>query len=81
MPSALDQIAFNIHPAQARTHRFHLKRTPRNWLALAGFHSRFLTWLGYESWFGRVVLHAMLYALVGKPVKPVQPPIERTASL
>ncbi|MGE3540334.1 MAG: DUF362 domain-containing protein [Candidatus Tectimicrobiota bacterium] len=73
MPSSLDQIAWNIHPAQARTQSFHLERTPRNWLALAGFHSRFITWFGYESWFGRVVLHAILYALVGRPVKPVKP--------
>lgn len=35
-----------------------------------GFKSRFITWFGYESWFGRVILHALLYALAGKPVKP-----------
>ena len=53
-----------------RSGDFHLKRTLRNWIALAGFKSHFLTWFGYESWFGRVILHAILYAVAGKPVKP-----------
>ena len=70
MPARLEEIAFNVSPADARTHTFHLARTPRNWIALAGFNSRFLTWLGYESWFGRVVVHAVLYAIAGKPVRP-----------
>jgi cell division protein FtsB len=43
-----------------------LKRSIRNYIALMGFKSRFLTWLGYESWFGRVALHGILYALAGK---------------
>lgn len=70
MPSRLEEIAFNVHPAEARTRTFHLERTSRNWIALAGFYSRFLTWLMYESWFGRVVLHSIFYAIVGRPVKP-----------
>jgi uncharacterized protein (DUF362 family) len=70
MPSTLDDIVFNIHPAEARTHTFRLERTSRNWIALAGFHSSFLTWFMYESWFGREVLHPIFYAIVGKPVKP-----------
>ncbi len=35
-------------PARAND-RFTLRRTFWNWIALAGFRSRFLTWLGYES--------------------------------
>lgn len=70
MPSRLEDISFNISPALARTRTFRLKRTFRNYVALTGFKSRFITWLGYESWFGRVVLHAILYAFAGKPVKP-----------
>lgn len=70
MPVNVDEIVFNISPDQARTRVFRLRRTFRNWIALAGFKSRFLTWLGYESWFGRVVLHSILYALAGKPVAP-----------
>ncbi len=70
MPSSLEEITFNVHPATARTRRFRLERTPRNWIALAGFHSRFITWLLYESWFGREVLHPVFYAIVGKPVEP-----------
>ena len=70
MPRDLAEIEFDVPPARLRTRRFRLRRTPRNWLALSGFHSRFLTWLGYESWFGRVLLHGMLYAVVGRPVPP-----------
>lgn len=70
MPSALEEIACNLAPAELQTHKFRLDRNFRNYLALTGFKSRFLTWLGYESWFGRVVLHSALYAIAGKPVKP-----------
>jgi hypothetical protein len=70
MPAKLEDIQFNVHPAEARKHAFKLKRSSRNWIALAGFNSKFLTWLGYESWFGRVVLHGVLYAIAGKPVAP-----------
>jgi len=70
MPPSLDEIEFNISPAEARTHVFRLQRTLRNYIALCGFKSRFLTWLGYEAWFGRIMLHKILYAIAGKPVKP-----------
>lgn len=70
MPSSLNEIVHNVSPTAVRTHTFTLERTTRNWIALAGFKSRFLTWFGYESWFGRTLLHGILYALAGKPVKP-----------
>ncbi len=70
MPSDLAEIHCNLSPTQARKHQFRLDRTGKNLIALAGFKSRFLTWFGYESWFGRVVLHGILYAIIGKPVKP-----------
>jgi uncharacterized protein (DUF362 family) len=70
MPSSLAMIECNIAPAEARTHVFSLDRTLRDWIALSGFKSRLLTWFGYESWFGRVALHSILYAIAGKPVKP-----------
>ena len=70
MPSRLEDIRCNVSPSDARTHTFRLERTLRNYIALAAFNSRFLTWFGYESWFGRVVLHTILYAIAGKPVKP-----------
>jgi len=73
MPADLREISCNVPPGVARRQVFGLRRTARNWVALAGFKSRFLTWLGYESWFGRVVLHAVLYAIFGRPVKPMQP--------
>jgi uncharacterized protein (DUF362 family) len=66
----LEEVDYNVSPAEAGTHRFHLKRTWRNRIALTGFKSRAVTWFGYESWFGRVVLHAILYTILGKPVKP-----------
>jgi uncharacterized protein (DUF362 family) len=70
MPARLEDIHYNVSPGDVRKHTFRLERTLRNYIALAGFNSRFLTWLGYESWFGRVVLHNILYAIVGKPVAP-----------
>lgn len=70
MPARLEEIHYNISPAAARTHTFQLHRGLRDRLAFLGFSSRFITWFGYESWFGRVVLHAILYAIVGRPVKP-----------
>lgn len=70
MPSDLKDVDYNVPPGEARTHTFRLQRTFRNYIALIGFNSRFVTWLGYESWFGKVILHGILYAIVGKPVKP-----------
>lgn len=70
MPSDLKDIEYNVPPDEARTHIFHLQRTLRNYIALVGFKSRFVTWIGYESWFGKVVLHGILYAIAGKPIKP-----------
>jgi uncharacterized protein (DUF362 family) len=70
MPRSLDDISFNVSPREARTHVFRLHRTLRHWIALCGFKSRTITWLGYESWFGRVVLHAILYAVCGPNIKP-----------
>jgi uncharacterized protein (DUF362 family) len=69
MPTNLSEIIYNMPPAELRTHKFKLKRTLRNYIALMGFKSRFLTWLGYESWFGRVILHGILYAVSGKMVR------------
>ncbi|MCL5103744.1 MAG: DUF362 domain-containing protein [Armatimonadetes bacterium] len=69
MPADLNEIEYNIAPSDAREHVFTIKRTVRHLIALSGFNSRFITWLGYESWFGRVVLHAVLYAIAGKPVE------------
>ena len=77
MPVNLSELTFNIAPDVARSHVFHLRRTARNWVALSGFKSRFLTWFGYESWFGRVVLHAALYGIFGRPVTPKQEDGER----
>lgn len=70
MQRHLNKITYNIAPEELRVRFFKLKRTLRNWVALSGFKSRYLTWLGYESWFGKVVLHSILYAIAGKPVKP-----------
>lgn len=78
MPS-LDDIEGNVDPHEGWGPRYRLNRTWRNYLALAGFRSRFVTWLGYESWFGRVVLHAILYAIAGRPVKPA--PADRSAGI
>ena len=71
MPANLEEIESLGSPAEFRTRVFRLDRTLRDYIALTGFKSRFITWFGYESWFGRVVLHSILYAIAGKPVKPM----------
>jgi uncharacterized protein (DUF362 family) len=73
MPTDLRDVVYNVPPRLASTREFRLHRTMRNWIALVGFKSRFVTWLGYESWIGRVVLHWILYAIAGKPVRPAKP--------
>jgi uncharacterized protein (DUF362 family) len=77
MPTSLSSVSCNAPPSEFRTRTFRLDRTARNWIALSGFKSRTATWLGYESWFGRVVLHGLLYAVAGKPVKPQPEPPNR----
>lgn len=76
MPANLDQIQCDVPPITVSTHGFALRRTVRNWIALAGFKSRFLTWLGYESWFGHQVLHRALYAIYGPNISPPAPPFD-----
>jgi len=71
MPANLEEIECSAKPSEFQTRTFHLHRTLRHYIALTGFRSRFITWLGYESWFGKVVLHSILYAVAGKPVKPM----------
>lgn len=61
MPLNMNEINYNISPKDVSNHIFKLKRTIRNYVALISFKSRLLTWLGYESWFGRVMLHGILY--------------------
>ena len=73
MPCSVEQIECNLPPSDVSQRSFRLERSLRNYLALCGFRSKFATWLGYESWFGRVVLHGILYALVGRPVRPKSP--------
>jgi uncharacterized protein (DUF362 family) len=69
MPIRLSDITYNVSPNEINGPKFRLKRSIRNYIALMGFKSRFLTWLGYESWFGRVILHGILYAISGRMVE------------
>jgi hypothetical protein len=57
---AFDRIKFNTDYRQFEGARFRLQR---QWTDLPGWctvHSRFLAWLGYESWLA-VPLHRLLY--------------------
>jgi uncharacterized protein (DUF362 family) len=67
-PAEMADLDCNAPAAAFRVRRFTLRRSVRTRIALVGFRSRFVTWLGYESWFGRRVLHRILYALVGPPI-------------
>ena len=66
VPRSLDEIEHD--PARLAELKYEavLKRTPRNWLVLTFFHSKYLTRLIYTSWFGRA-LHRVFYAIVGQP--------------
>ncbi len=73
MPVHLSDITCDVPPRTANAKVFRLHRTLRNRIALIGFKSRFVTWFGYESWFGTAVIHRVLYAIAGKPVRPAKP--------
>jgi uncharacterized protein (DUF362 family) len=66
-PSHRSEIAFNQDPAELRTRRFSLQRTPLNYIALMGFQSSLLTKLLYDSAVGRF-LHRVLYAVRRHPL-------------
>jgi uncharacterized protein (DUF362 family) len=68
VPASLESVEFNTDWRTFRTDRFFLKRTLQNYIALAGFRSRFITWMGYESPLARP-LHLALYAVKGNPLK------------
>ncbi|MDP2690576.1 MAG: DUF362 domain-containing protein, partial [Deltaproteobacteria bacterium] len=64
VPASMDEIEFNADWKRYRSDRFFLKRTLQNYIALAGFKSRFITWFGYESFLAQP-LHDILYAIKG----------------
>lgn len=68
MPYSIEKVNFNTDWQPFRSDRFFLKRTIQNWIALAGFESRFVTWFGYESAVAKP-LHRLLYAVKGNPLK------------
>lgn len=70
MPRDLNELQMNVHPDEARTHQFELRRTLWNRFILLSFRSKTLTRLGYDSSFGRF-LHKIKYA--------IKPPTERAS--
>ena len=66
MPSSLDSVSLNTPLDPFKTHRFTLERTQLNYVTLAAFHSRFLTWFVYDSAFAKPV-HELLYMIRGRP--------------
>ncbi len=66
-----DLSAIDYDPERLERHRYtaSLRRTPRNWLVLGFFRSKWLTHLMYTSALGRV-LHRGFYAVVGHPTPP-----------
>ncbi|MFC1574682.1 DUF362 domain-containing protein [Gemmatimonadota bacterium] len=67
-PVTLDGITFNRDWGEFRGDPFTLKRTLQNYVALAGFNSRFLTWFLYDSPLAGLI-HVGLYAVKGNPIK------------
>lgn len=68
VPHSIDEITFNKDWDQFKSNKFFLKRTLQNYIALAGFKSRFITWFGYESVCAEP-LHKVLYAIKGNPLR------------
>jgi uncharacterized protein (DUF362 family) len=66
VPRELEGIDFDPEQLRRLTYRSRLRRTPRNWMVLPFFHSKFFTRLVYTSQFGKL-LHQVFYAIVGKP--------------
>jgi uncharacterized protein (DUF362 family) len=66
VPGDLDSLEFDRAQLSRLSYKAKLNRTPRNWMVLTFFHSKFLTRLIYTSTFGRILHHAF-YAVVGKP--------------
>jgi uncharacterized protein (DUF362 family) len=66
MPEDLNQVRLNTAIQAFKDQHFTLKRTWLNWIALALFHSRLLTWLFYESRLARPA-HQVLYLIRGAP--------------
>ncbi len=67
-PASWSQINCNDDPLKFRPFKFTLRRTLQNYIALAGFNSSFLTWLGYDS-FVSDLLHKILYAIKPNPLE------------
>jgi uncharacterized protein (DUF362 family) len=64
MPSSLPELSFNIDPKLECRQEFRAGRTFRSTIALAAFERRWLTWLLYESFFGREVVHRLFYLML-----------------
>lgn len=71
MPFDLKEMDLNCDLASFKREPFYLQRTWLNWVALAAFHSRLITKLGYDSAAAKP-LHDLLYMIRGKP-KDVSP--------
>jgi uncharacterized protein (DUF362 family) len=67
MPRALDEVGLSQPLGPFRTRRFHLHRSPINYVALALFHSHFGTHLFYDSPFAGPI-HRVLYAIRRNPL-------------
>lgn len=74
VPNSLDGVQFNKDPGPWKKHEFHLERTFQNYIALVGFRSRLITWLGYESPLAGP-LHTLLYLVTGG--NPLQLAVDR----
>lgn len=62
MPWSLDDVAVNQSLESFKTHRFRLRRSLINYIALMAFHSHFGTRLFYDS-FAAGPIHRVLYAI------------------
>ena len=62
MPRSLGEVTLNQSVEPFKTHRFHLRRSLINYVALAAFHSHLLTRVFYDSSMAGPI-HRVLYAI------------------
>ncbi len=67
MPTTLADVKLNQSTNPFRTHRFHLRRSLINYIALGAFHSRLWTHLFYDS-IAAEPIHRALYATRRNPL-------------
>jgi uncharacterized protein (DUF362 family) len=72
MPSSLDEIEHNVDPADFKCRTFRLERSKMDWFATAGFYSKWMTKIVYDSPLAEPI-HTFIRSTRKKEPKPFNP--------